>query len=219
MRLNDKQQFYVVIGIFAAVILGEATFAYFQWGGRAEALGKLERLDADERAALDKRQQIPSLRDNSKELANIIEEYVQILPSEQEVTYDAFLEDVDGFTRDTDLKIRKAAPVEIKQRKKQRPRRGQKAVAPVDEKNFVQHRYHFELSGTFLGLLKFINAVENHSRFLQVDRIEIKPQGATSSDKVEDEIALAENAVKDIVVEISTYTYSKTDPEQKDATK
>ena len=218
MRFNDRQQLYVLIGVFAVLLLGEATFAYFTWGARAEALDKLQTLDRQERAALEKRRQIPTLRENTKELASIIEEYVQILPSDEEVTYDAFLEDVDGFTRNTDLKIKKAIPVEIKQPKKLRNSKNKKAAVAV-EKNFVQHRYRFELSGTFLGLLKFLNTVENHSRFLQVDRIEIKPQGSSNSDKIADTIALAENSVKDVVVEVSTYTYSKIDPEAKGAKK
>lgn len=212
MRLNDKQQLSLVIGIFSVVLIGEGVLAYLCWNNRAKAQSSLTRLDRDEKVAREKKARIPQLNEESAELASIIEEYVKILPSESEVGYDDFIEDVDGFTRDTGLTIRKATSVEVKPPKvKSDPK---KKGSGVVQHNFVQHKYRFELHGSFLGLLKFVNAVENHSRFLQIDQIDIAPAGTERGDKLSEQVARAEDAEKEIMVEISTYTYSKPQVEE-----
>lgn len=207
-NLNNKQQLALIIGVFSLVLIGEGVFAYLCWNNRAKAQSSLTRLDRDEKSAKEKKERIPNLNEESAELANIIEEYVKILPSESEVGYDDFLEDVDGFTKDTGLQIRRATSVEIVPPKSKRDPK--KKGKTVEEKNsFVQHKYRFELTGTFLGLLKFINAIENHSRFLQVDKIDIAAAGSERGDKLSEQVARAEEPEKSIMVEISTYTYSK----------
>ncbi len=210
MKLTQSQQFKVVIAVFALVFIGEGVFAYFCWNRRTEALAELEKLDRQESAAQAKKSQITNLKNNARELQAIIEEYVQILPTEDEVGYDDFVEDIDAFAKRGSLSIASAVAIEEVKKKK---RRGKKD-APVKEANFVKHKYRFQLEGTFRGFLQFLTYVENHSRFLQVEDFSIRPAGQDreNSGRTEKHLAAvsaAENPIKDITVEISTYTYSK----------
>ena len=69
--------------------------------------------------------------------------------------------------------------------------------------------------GTFPDFLRFINKIENHTRFLKIDEIKIKPLGAddgSSGLSDGDEAKLLELArvpFKEIQVIVSTYTYKK----------
>jgi len=62
-----------------------------------------------------------------------------------------------------------------------------------------------------------VNKIENHTRFLKVDAINIRPVGSQPtenmddlSEKVDDEELLkASEPVKEIELTVSTYTYSK----------
>lgn len=208
MRLNERHQLILLIGVFSLVLVGEGTFAYFTWNDRTKAASALSKLSSEEKSAREKKKQIPDLNEKARKLASIIEEYAQILPTDAEVSTDAFLEDIDRFTRNTELKLDTAKSVQVKDPTANQSAKQKKSA--TTEKNFVQYKYRFTFTGTFNDLLKFVNAVENHSRFLQVDAIDIKPQGADREEKHGDEVKLAENPIKDFTIEISTYTYSKT---------
>ncbi len=193
-----------MIGIFLLLLGGEGVFAYYCIKDRNQANQNLVTLDKQLKEAEAKEKLKPLLTEKLAELNNIFEEYVAILPREEEVGTDKFLEDIDRFTKDTGLNIKSAKPVVLKKKKV-----GKKGKGSGRKKlNFLRHKYRFELEGTFFGLVKFITAIENHSRFLQVDSIELRPvnskQGGQKSD-----VELAENPRKYLMVEISTYTYSK----------
>ncbi|MCI0651067.1 MAG: hypothetical protein L0Z55_04210 [Planctomycetes bacterium] len=205
MRLNEKQQMLVLIGVFALCIIGEGVFGYFCYAERGERIVTLDKLDKEEQDAQKKIKQIPELKSKSQELAAIIEEYAQILPSDREVRDEAFLEEIYEFLRGTGVKVLGVTPEAIVEKKDNK--KSEKTVKV--KSNFVRHKYRFEMEGTFLGLLKFINLMENHVRFLRVDSFEVKPLG--SKDKQND-AQLAENEVKSISLVISTYTYSKPTP-------
>ncbi|MGE3165830.1 MAG: type 4a pilus biogenesis protein PilO [Planctomycetota bacterium] len=203
MRLTEKQQFVVVIVVFAVAILGEGLFAYSCLRKRTELKETRIKLDQEEAEAQAKIAMIPKLRKESEELAQIIEDYAEILPTEAEVSLDAFLEDIEQFIQDTSLVIVNGAPVEKKFVAK---KKGAPEAARV---NFEQHKYRFQLEGTYLDFVRFVNRVENHTRFLEIVEMKIAPTGKTGRGEGGEEIRLAENSRKTIELVISTYTYAR----------
>lgn len=215
MRLNEKQQFVMLVVVFAVAVLGEGLFAYSCLTKRSDLRSDLEKLEKEERDAKEKISQIPRLKKEAKELAQIIEDYAVILPTRAEVSLDAFLEDIEDFMRDTSLVMITGAPVEKRRVTKKKPKKGQ-AAPEVD--NFDQHKYRFQLEGTYLDFVKFINRVENHTRFLEILQLKISPSGGETKSGGSEEIRLAENPRKSIEVVISTYTYTRPVPKQSKAT-
>lgn len=201
MKLNEKQKLVALIGAFSLLIVCECGFAYYCFAERGKCNATLDKLEQEEQDAERKIQEIPKLAKKSSELAAIIEEYAQILPRDSEVRQEAFLEEIDEFARDSEIRIistKNEKPVEQKGKQ-------QKAKA-AEAKTFVRHTYRFELEGSFLGFLKFINRIENYPRFLRVDVINIS--GKAGKGKIS-EAEQAENPIKTIELVISTYTYSK----------
>ena len=206
MKLNAKQQLYVLVLIFGLIVAGEGTYGYFCLEERAQLLNDLHGLELDERDAKQKIAQIPVLRTQASEMAAIIEKYVAILPTAEEVRYEAFLVDIDNFARDAGLELLSGSSEQVKETRFRR--RDQKAQGG-GQNNFQRHRYRFRLQGQFLNFLKFMNGVENHRRYLRIDDFSIRPIDAEERDRGLDEIILAEDPRKEIEVVISTYTYSK----------
>lgn len=206
MRLNERQQLIALVAVFALVVIGEGLYAYSCLTTRGELHAKLNELEQEEKAARVKIAKIGELRKQSAELAQIIEEYAEILPTEREVGTDAFLEDIEGFMEGTSLIMVTGAPVE------QAVRRDRKNQTQTEKSNFVQHKYRFELEGTYADIMKFVNRVENHTRFLEFVKTDIRSIGAVRGRVNEqEEVELAANPRKAIEVIISTYTYSKKD--------
>ncbi len=202
LRVTDLQKLGIMIGVFVLLLGGEGVFAYQCVKNRGNAKKNLLRLDRELKDAEAKQRLMPMLIEKLEELSNIFEEYVAILPSKAEVRSDAFLDDIDRFTQQTGLTIKSAKPVVVKNRATPKAKKGRNTL------NFVRHKYRFELEGPFLGLIKFISAIENHSRFLQVDALELRPHSSSGGGQKSD-VELAENPRKYLMVEISTYTYSK----------
>lgn len=207
MRLNDKQKIWVTAAAFATVALAIGGLSYYKTRERQDLQAKMRRCLEEEAAANAKLARIPGLREERVKLANIIDQYAEILPREGEVQHDTFVDTIDGYRRDTKVVIQKAEYI--------RPR-SEKEGAGTKE-SFVRHRYRFKLLGTVQDFLNFVNKIENHTRFLKVDAISIRPVGSASedvgdelSDRVdEDELHRASEPIKEIELTVSTYTYSR----------
>jgi hypothetical protein len=214
MKLNDKQKIVVAALIFLAVLGGLGALNYMKFQERSKLLAEIERYQKEEKAATEKIKQIPDLREKRAKLINIIDQYAEILPKEEHVQHDTFVNIIDGYRADTKIVIQKAEYMKPKENEK-----GKGVVAA--QESFVRHRYKFKLLGTVPDFIDFVNKIENHTRFLKVDAINIKPVGATNetgddlSDKSdEEELARATEPVKEIDLTVSTYTYFK-GPEKK----
>jgi Tfp pilus assembly protein PilO len=213
MRLNEKQKIVLVILVFGLLVSGLVALNVMKYRSRSELLAKIDVLKEEEDKANNKIKRIPELRDKRLNLANIIDQYAEILPREEHTQQDAFVEIVDSFRRDTQLVIQRTEYL----RPKQEGEEGKKK----SKENFIRHRYRFKLVGTVPDFLRFMNKIENHTRFLKIDAISIKPLGAPDElnefdDKADsDEIAKARIPFKDIELTVSTYTYSKGEGEKK----
>ena len=208
--MNDKQKITAGFVVLALAIVGLGVMHYLQFSERNDMQVEIDRFTRQSEEAQTKIQRIPTLTAEREKLISVIDEYSEILPREEHVQHDAFVDIIDGYRRDTDIIIQRAeyVPLEEKQRRN----------TPDQEKerrDFFRHRYKFELLGTVPDLIAFVNKIENHTRFLKVDALRIKPLGAgsetrsSSADQEEQELALAAEKVKEIELTISTYTYYK----------
>lgn len=209
MKFNEKQKIVLVLLVFLVVIGGLMGLNYLKFRNRSELLAKIDALVAEETKANNKIKRIPELREKRANLANIIDQYAEILPKEEHTQHDAFVEIIDSYRKDTQIVIQRTEYV--KGKADDDPKKG-KATA---KENFIRHRYRFKLVGTVPDFLRFINKIENHTRFLKIDSISIRPLGSGEDvgefdDKSDaEEIAKARIPFKDIEVTVSTYTYSK----------
>lgn len=212
MKLSERQRIIVTAACFVLVLAGVGCLVYVKVKERGEFLGSLDLLVQEEKLATEKIQRIPGLREERSKLINIIDQYAEILPRDEHVEQDTFVEIIDGYRRDTKVIIQKAEYMKPKAAAASSP----KDKAPARE-NFMRHRYKFKLLGTVPDFIAFVNKIENHTRFLKVDAINIRPVGSQPgegtddlSDKVDDEeLARAGESVKEIELTVSTYTYSK----------
>ena len=210
MRLNEKQKVLATAGVFVVLAAGMGGLNYLKLRDRGALLSKIDTYLEEEKKATEKMSRIPELREQRSKLINIIDQYAEILPKEEHTQHDAFVEIIDGYRRDTQIVIQKTEYL--------KPKTETAADATKKQKeNFIRHRYKFKLVGTVPDFLRFINKIENHTRFLKIDAISIKPLGAAdetnenSADEKADseEIARARVPYKDIELTVSTYTYSK----------
>jgi Tfp pilus assembly protein PilO len=207
MKFNEKQKIVLVLLVFLVVIGGLMGLNYLKFRNRSELLAKIDALVAEETKANNKIKRIPELREKRANLANIIDQYAEILPKEEHTQHDAFVEIIDSYRRDTQIVIQRTEYL--------RPKVEGEEGKKKSKENFIRHRYRFKLVGTVPDFLRFINKIENHTRFLKIDAIAIKPLGAADEmnefdDKADsEEIAKGRIPFKDIEVTVSTYTYSK----------
>jgi len=217
MRLSEKQKIILAFVVFGLLIGGLAAMNIMKFRHRSELLAKIDGLKAEEEKANEKIKQIPDLREKRSNLANIIDQYAEILPREEHTQHDAFVDIIDGYRRDTQIVIQRTEYLKPKADPKDKDKEGSKK----QKENFLRHRYKFKLVGTVPDFLRFINKIENHTRFLKIDSISIKPLGTPEEmseldDKSDaDEIAKARVPYKDIELTVSTYTYSKNEGEKK----
>ena len=212
MKLTEKQQLVAVVVGAAVLIVAELSFAWLHFSQRGEIQTELQALEVRQATAENKLAQIPKLQARARELSEIVDQYTEILPREDEVSPDAFLDDISALCKEVGLDIISAKPMEVKvegKRPRSRPVPGRQNQQKEAPKSFVQHKYRFEMEGEFPGLHRFINGVENHTRFLQIDHLEIAPiSGKQRGSNKKDELEMARNPRKQVVVEVSTYTYS-----------
>lgn len=207
-RLNDKQKFIATGVVLAVVFSGLGTMNYLKFAERREHEEQINRYTAEEQAATAKIKQIPELRERRAKLIENLDTYVGILPREEHVQHEAFMEIIDSYRKDSKIVIQKAEYVKIKEDEK----------APKKD-NFIRHRYKFKLLGTVPDFVDFVSKVENHTRFLKVDAINIRPLGVaeemgSDSDERGDggspaDLSAATDPIKEIDLTVSTYTYSR----------
>lgn len=213
MKLNENKQLFLVVGAFALLFAGEIALGWMVSSDRTSLQGELDRIAEDQAFAEAKIAQIPRLRERALELSGIVREYTAILPSPDEVRQDAFLDDISALSQESGLLIESAGPVVVKEVSVGRGPAAAKNPAASSSDRFHRHKYRFTMRGSFHNLHRFINRVENHKRFLQVDTISVQSfeeeDPATWQGEIDWDAAPSE--VKSLSVEISTYTYEETD--------
>ena len=207
----ERRQLILFIAVFVILLGALGTLTYFRFRSYQDCKDEIARLEREKAEADRLIAEIPGLRKEAKELSEQVEVYAEILPKEHEVRHDAFVETMDRFARETGLQILRADPV-TRRKKNKRPRRGAQAQEEEDSPPFIEHRYLFELKGTFPSFLRFVNKIENWDRFLAVEEMEILPLGVSgkfgnSKKADQEEIEAAQKPVKSIQLVVTTYTH------------
>ncbi len=207
MRINEKQKIIAAVLVFTLFTAVMAALNYFRFEERGTLLAKIDSLQKEEKKANEMIRQIPELRQRRKDLAQIIDQYVSILPPEQHIEHEAFANIIDGYSQETLVVIQKVEYLDIDAAKGKKKKR-------IGTDNFVRHRYRLKLIGEYRNFLRFINKIENHQRFLKIDEILIQPLGSNKdiSKVSKDEastLRMATVQYKNIELVLSTYTYKK----------
>tara|TARA_B100000809_G_scaffold180032_1_gene177671 strand:- start:1046 stop:1723 length:678 start_codon:yes stop_codon:yes gene_type:complete len=213
-NLNQKQRLAALGGACLVFCAGLGFLIYSKLGERSGVLLALAACEAEEASLRDKIGRISGLEEQRTRLIQTTDSYAEILPAEEHVQHDAFVKVMDEYRRNTQLLIKSAEYLP--------PADSAAAVAAVADgeakaRNFVRHRYRFQLLGTVPDLLQFMSRIENHKRFLKIDAVSLKPLGATGEfpegdlrERNDSELlGLARNSVKEIDLTVSTYTYLK----------
>ena len=206
MRITEKHKIIIVASVFVVIVGGLGAVNYFKFQERSDLLTQIDKFLKEEQVSTEKVKQIPELRDKRAKLINVIDQYTEILPKEEHIQHEKFVETLDAYRRDTKIVIQKAEYMKVKTEEK-----------GLKQENFIRHRYKFKLLGTIPDFIEFVNRIENHTRFFKVDAINVKPLGSTDADSGEElgdqqddaVLAAASEKVKEIELTVSTYTYFK----------
>lgn len=201
MNMDEKKQLFILAAICGVFFCLEMVVGWNLSSKNSETRKTLEVLEAKEASALLKRERIPDLVRELKDLEEIVEEYTEILPREDEVLRDVFVDTITQLCKESGLVVTGAEPVAVEQN--DTPRRGVKPQVKVVSKPFERHKYRFELVGEFSQFHRFVNLVENHTRFLRVDAFDLFPIDRS------DDLSAATQPKKRFTIEISTYVYEE----------
>ena len=105
MKLTEKQQLVAVVVGAAVLIVAELSFAWLHFSQRGEIQTELQALEVRQATAENKLAQIPKLQARARELSEIVDQYTEILPREDEVSPDAFLDDISALCKEVGLDI------------------------------------------------------------------------------------------------------------------
>src|SRR6266540_2032605 len=152
MKFNEKQKIVLVLLVFLVLIGSLMSLNYLKFRNRSELLAKIDALVAEETKANNKIKRIPELREKRANLANIIDQYAEILPKEEHTQHDAFVEIIDSYRKDTQIVIQRTEYVKGRA-DEDNPKKGKVAA----KENFIRHRYRFKLVGTVPDYLRCIN--------------------------------------------------------------
>ncbi len=107
MKFTEKQKIILAILVFGLLIGGLVALNVLKFRHRSDLLAKIDGLKSEEERANEKIKRIPELREKRANLANIIDQYAEILPKEEHTQHDAFVEIIDGYRRDTQIVIQR----------------------------------------------------------------------------------------------------------------
>ena len=217
--MNDKKKIILGLSVVFVAVVGLGALHFFKIKSRGALLSEIEKFDKQASQLEERIKQIPGLREERDKLVEYVDDYIKILPREEHVQHDAFVEIINQYSMDTDIRIETAEYVPSSDKKTRSRRRN--GADEETKQDFVRHRYKFRLRGTVPELVQFMHKIENHQRFLKVDALDLKPLGAggdndgrVSQDQEEEELELASDPRKEIELTVSTYTYYKDSQKQ-----
>ena len=123
MNMDEKKQLIVLAAICGVFFCIEMVVGWNLSSKNSETRSALEQLEAREASALLKKDRIPDLVNELQELEGIVEEYTEILPREDEVLRDAFVDTITQLCKESGLVVTGAEPVAVEE----------KPVAPVQK--------------------------------------------------------------------------------------
>lgn len=135
---------------------------------------------------LEKIAAVPALRQEQQKLAGELKEYETILPNDRELN--KIFDTLSEYEEKAGLEIRTFSPIREKTNTRNAPETSYKRVG-----------YELDLTGDYFSFVKFLNLLENHNRFVQVDSFSVKQKDEN-------------NPVNGVTMRVSTFVF---DPKAK----
>ena len=168
----------VVVVILVAIGIGVGLFfTYRELGNVREANADLYKRIRD---AEKKKSMIPALEEEISVMLGDLVLYEEILPDEKEI--ENIMDLLNDFKKEAEIEIISLTP--------QRAR----AVAQAVQQNYERHAYSIKLRGTYFRIMRFINLLETHNRFIRIDKFDIKQKDM-------------DLLINDITLDISTFSF------------
>lgn len=195
--MNEKQ--FTIIWVVALVIIllaGGGAIWYLQFDVLVEKKAELDGVKAQVATATTKKNKIPELKESIKQLEKKEAELIQHIPNLDRAEYDVFAELLDDFRRKAGVTVPR---VNWNTPSRAAPSPGKQPVPATVHK--VQ--YDLSVSGSFYQVLRYINIVEQHKRFIGVENFNIAKAGADPVAGTRATFA----PKRDLKITIYSYTY------------
>lgn len=180
MEMDEKQKMIIAAAV-GVLLVGVLLYLTYSAKTQKEAAEKdIAAFQKRFREARERIKEIPALRQKEFELNNAVNEYVKILPTEQEV--EKMYDTVNDLKDEAGIQLSSYRPG------KQAGKSRQKMSS-----NFQMHTRDIRISGNFFAIVKFINLIERYKRFMRVESFDLKP---------------TEGDILDSTVKFSTFTYT-----------
>lgn len=201
--MNEKRATIITVVCLILIVIGiGASVYYFHMVVLEEKKKELATVETAVKAAKDKQAKIPGLLKQIENLKKEEEQLIKHIPNLDRAEYDTLANMLDGHRRRAGVGVDTARWVTPT---KKQPVAGlpAKNVPPTVHK--VQ--YDINVDGSFYQLLRYVNLLEQESRFINVETFSI-------AKSTETEIGPARGAPKrNMKVTIYSYTYKPLTPE------
>jgi Tfp pilus assembly protein PilO len=159
--VTESRKTLISVIIVIAALLGVTTWLVLGIRESRRLDGSITEKGARLQKLNEKIAAVPALRQQQQKLATELEEYETILPNDRELN--KIFDTLSKYEQKAGLK-----------NKTFNPSRDARLGTSGSESLYKQVSYDLELSGDYFSLAKFLNQLENHDRFVQVDTFSVK---------------------------------------------
>ncbi len=174
--MNEKKVTVVTVVCLILIILaGSGAIYYFQFDVLVQKEEELRQLQEQVRVATDKMNQIPGLKKKKEQVIRDLAVESKRIPDLERVEYDRLANLLDSFRSRAGVTVDRAGWNQPKAPIPMPSRPGRLAQIPPKV-----HKVEYDLSvtGTFYQLIRYINLLEQESRFINVESFSILPGAA-----------------------------------------
>jgi len=179
-RPDERAALLITVVVVITAVIGISVGLFFSY----RELEKVRQANADLEKRIseaeNKKSRIPALEEEISVMLADLVLYEEILPDEKEI------ENIMDLLND----FKKEAKVEIISLTPQRAR----GVTLAGQQNYERYTYTIKLQGTYFTVMRFINLLETHNRFIRIDKFDIKQKDMDS-------------LINDTTLTISTFSF------------
>ncbi len=198
--MNEKKVLIITIVCLAFILLaGGTAIWYLQFNVLEEKKAELAQVSGELEAAKTKVQEIDTIKKEIKKLEEAEKEKIQKIPNLTRAEYDVFADMLDEFRRRSGVTVSRGGWV---QASKPSPVPGRPPPKPQPA---TVHKVQYDLAvtGSFFQLLRYINLIEQETRFINVENFTIGKSGDAGSAGTTGATALK----RDLKLTLFSYTY------------
>ncbi|OHB75132.1 MAG: hypothetical protein A2Z34_10770 [Planctomycetes bacterium RBG_16_59_8] len=168
--LNEKQLLIVtIVAICIVMAAGGAAVYYFQFVVLEEKKAKIKEIETKTTAAQKQIEEMDRFKTETEEFNKKIESVRSVIPSLSTEEYDKFVNMIQSIRNQCGVEIGAAR---LTLTNKKNPVGG---ALPV---SMVRVDYQLTATGRFYNVIRFLNAIETHNRFMHIQTFAITPAKA-----------------------------------------